>query len=160
MGGTSARRVGSYLYWREGTAGRATPRRHFIVFSQQDGLLRGLFIMFSPMKRHLSGYFIMCSPVDGHPSGYLIAPCQCPPHSPSEWTTHHSYHCTMRWCPRWLLDGCRKCVWKKWKSSPTSSQKGRDGAAVWPYCSPIKSPQLLTDVKVQSPGCGLFVDWR
>lgn len=51
------------------------PRRHFIVFSPQDGLLRGLFIMFSPMKGHLSGYFIMRSPLDGHPTGYLIDPC-------------------------------------------------------------------------------------
>lgn len=38
--------------------------------------------------------------------------------------------------------------------------KGQDGAAVWPYCSPIKSPQILTDVKVQAEavGCLLIAD--
>ncbi len=38
------------------------------------------------------------------------------------------------------------------------TQRPRWGAAVWPYCWPIKSPQILTDVKVQ--GCRLFADWR
>lgn len=39
-----------------------------------------------------------------------------------------------------------------------NQSKGQDRAATWPYCSPIKPPRVLTDVKVKgrSVGCLLI----
>lgn len=46
-------------------------------------------------------------------------------------------------------------VWeKKLNQQPA---KGQDGAAVWPYCWPIESPQILTDVKVQAKAVGCLL---
>lgn len=41
---------------------------------------------------------------------------------------------------------CRKCAKKNLNQQ---QHKRVRGAEVWPYCSPNKSPQILTDVKVQ-----------
>lgn len=68
---------------------------------------------------------------------------------------HHFSHCTMqRWALR-SLDECRK---RCWVGCLTNNQsKGIHRAAVWPYCSPIKSPQILTDVKVQAQAVGCLL---
>lgn len=53
----------------------------------------------------------------------------------------------------WMDTMCDSCVWMSAgnvKKMLTQQVTRQDRAAVWPYCSPIKFPQILTAVKVQA----------
>lgn len=78
-----------------------------------------------------------------------LSGCSAPPLS----------RCTNHWWPLGSGVFINEGNWQEKKKRFTNNQsKGQDRAETWPYCSPIKTLRVLTDVKVQgrSVGCLLI----